>query len=101
MKTKSAIDSRREICRQRLVKGQAWLVEHWARWPDPAMANDQLFGEAFWVWVDLEKEIRVLGYEGCVIGPGGCHPTAPVVCDACVAPNSDQPIESSKQFALS
>lgn len=71
----------------RLRKGQSWLTNAFAQIADidgvggPAVRG---FLTAFDFWCDMEKWVRwIFDYEGCVIGPRGCAPGAPVICDHC------------------
>ena len=48
--------------------------------------------------IHLEKNIRELGYEGCLSPSGRCSEDAPVICDFCVPEGSKFFVKHSTSF---
>jgi hypothetical protein len=72
----------------RLQAGSQWLTAQHQAWIDEveSAVSDQKFSRALAAWIELERELRALGFEGCIfLGPGGqCPEDTPVSCDFCV-----------------
>ena len=70
-----------ELIKQRLTKGQAWLISHYDAYMDDEMDPEEWY-RAFDLWDGLDHLIRwVYGFKGCPVG--GCK-EGPIICRGCV-----------------
>ena len=83
----------------KLRSGQRWLIKHWVEsQATEASERDQtFFDETMFAWDEMERELRELGYKGCPVGEGGCHPDAPVICEHCSSLPRQSSVEESNR----
>lgn len=70
----------------RLVAGTCWVTTQHRLWVNdkPGAASNNRFSESLALWDNLERELRSLGFVGCIFGPTQrCPKDAPVACDEC------------------